>query len=227
MTIKALFLDFYGTVVHEDDDIIPIICKDIIEATEVKCDVSEVSRYWWNTFSRMFHSSYGENFVTQRQLGLKSLEETISHFKSSQHAEDIIQKQFIHWQRPEIFEDSIPFLTSCELPIYIVSNIDTDDILKAINYHDIRIDGVITSEDVRSYKPRPEIFLEALRKFNVLSSEVMHVGDSLVSDIQGAQAVGIQTTWINRRSKLIPEHINPNYIIKDLSELMEILGKSQ
>lgn len=31
MSIKAIFLDFYGTLVHEDDDIIPLICKEIQE----------------------------------------------------------------------------------------------------------------------------------------------------------------------------------------------------
>lgn len=30
-------------------------------------------------------------------------------------------------------------------------------------YHGIQVDGVLTSEDVRSYKPRSKLFEEALR----------------------------------------------------------------
>jgi hypothetical protein len=67
MAIKALFLDFYGTVVHEDDDIIPIICREIIEAAEENFSENEVSRYWWEVFSKMFQNSFGDSFVTQRK----------------------------------------------------------------------------------------------------------------------------------------------------------------
>jgi len=46
--------------------------------------------------------------------------------------------------------------------IYVVSNIDRDDVIKAIAYHGLKPAGVFTSEDARSYKPRAEIFEMAL-----------------------------------------------------------------
>jgi HAD superfamily hydrolase (TIGR01549 family) len=44
---------------------------------------------------------------------------------------------------------------------------------------------ILTSEDVKSYKPRPELFLEALRRNNVKPDEVIHIGDSITSDGRG------------------------------------------
>lgn len=223
MTIKAIFLDFYGTVVHEDDEIIPVICQQIKNTSLEECSIEEIGRYWWNLFSKMFQNSYGESFDNQRNLGEQSLNMTIQHFNSSCITDDIIQEQFKHWQEPGIFDDSKVFIESCNLPIYIISNIDTSDVMAAIEYHQIKVSGVITSEDVRSYKPRSEIFMEALRRYDLKNTEVLHVGDSLISDIEGAQMMGIRTAWINRKNKIRKDDIKPDYIIKDLTELNRIL----
>lgn len=219
MTFKALFLDFYGTVVHEDDEIIQTICTEIKDSAAEACTNKEIGHYWWETFSSLFVNSYGNSFDTQRNLVTISLNKTIQHFKSSCVADELVQKQFEHWQKPQIFEDSIAFFRSCELPIYIISNIDTSDVIAAIDHHQLKVSGVITSEDVRSYKPRSEIFIEALKAFKLESSEVLHIGDSLINDVVGAQNVNIRAAWINRMNKNIPDHIKPDYMIKSLTEL--------
>ncbi len=44
----------------------------------------------------------------------------------------------------------------------------------------------------------------ALKKVNLQPDEVVHIGDSLSSDIKGASALGINTVWINRDGKVVP-----------------------
>lgn len=46
--IKALFLDFYGTVVHEGEDLIPMICQQIHRESELQTDISprQIGEYW-------------------------------------------------------------------------------------------------------------------------------------------------------------------------------------
>ncbi|WP_325168656.1 HAD family hydrolase [Paenibacillus sp. S28] len=122
-------------------------------------------------------------------------------------AEDIIKIQFEHWQRPKIFEDTKPFLQSVRgLTTLILSNIDTKDIHEAIRYHDIHFNDVITSEDFKSYKPNPELFKEALLRYNLDPIEVIHIGDSILSDVCGAQNVGIKTIWLNRPNEKSLRH---------------------
>ena len=193
----------------------------IKETSSEDCTIQEIGQYWWKSFSNMFHESYGKSFDNQRNLGRTSLRTTIDYFKSDCIAEEIIQEQFEHWQKPGIYEDAL-FL-SRKLPIYIISNIDTSDVMTAIRFHNLKVTGVITSEDVRSYKPRSEIFVEALRRYELKVAEVLHVGDSLTSDVVGAQALGIRAVWINRMNKLKPDHIQPDYIIKKLTELEGII----
>lgn len=114
---------------------------------------------------------------------------------------------FEHWRNPPIFEDAANFLALCDIPYYIVSNIDTDDVMAAIHYHDLMPAMIFTSEDAKSYKPRSELFEMALKETNLNPQEIVHIGDSLNSDFKGASSLGINTIWINRNKKDIPDGV--------------------
>ena len=131
--IKAFFVDFYGTIVHEDGEVIKEITKIICDTGKVE-DPSEVDGFWWKDFQSMFMNSHGETFETQRALEEKSLVHTLEKFSSSANAKELSEKMFAHWVKPPIFDDSHEFFDKSPIPIYIVSNIDTADILQAIAY---------------------------------------------------------------------------------------------
>ncbi|SFE00120.1 2-haloacid dehalogenase/putative hydrolase of the HAD superfamily [Paenibacillus catalpae] len=217
MRAMAIFLDFYGTLVHEDDDILPPIYEQIRTRAAVACEEKEIGEHWWKTLSGLFAVSYGERFKAQRELGLQSLTETVELFRSDCSAEELIRQQFEHWIKPELYEDTLPFLsTFSHLPIYILSNIDTADIAAAAAFHGITVTDIVTSEDVRAYKPRPELFLEGMKRCGLTPSEIVHIGDSYTSDVVGASALGIQTIWLNRLHKRQPQGAEPGYICHDL-----------
>ncbi|MCR5279994.1 MAG: HAD family hydrolase [Lachnospiraceae bacterium] len=203
---KAFFVDFYGTIVHEDGEVIKKI-TDIIYKTGRDADPSEVDAFWWKDFQTMFMNSFGETFETQRNLEEKSLVHTLEHFGSDADAKELSNMMFAHWIKPPIFEDSKEFFEKTPLPVFIVSNIDTADILQAIAYHDLHPAGLFTSEDARSYKPRKELFELALKSIGLSPDEVIHIGDSVSSDIQGATKVGISALWLNRFGKDIPKGV--------------------
>lgn len=203
---KAIFLDFYGTVVFEDGESIEKISK-IIQATGEVKDISEVGAYWWNEFYDLFVNAYGENFRKQRDIELQSLAKTIEHFKSSANAVQLSNEMFAYWQKPPIFEESKEFFEKCPVSVYIVSNIDTVDIMEAIKFHGLTPAAVFTSEDAKSYKPRKELFEYALNATGLKPEQVVHIGDSMSSDVKGASALGIDTIWLNRRNREVPEGI--------------------
>ena len=215
--IKAVFIDFYGTVVYEDGEVIQKVSQEIFVSGKVT-DKSEIGSYWWNEFQTAFNNAYGDSFETQRILEYKSLEKTIKHFKSSADAVKLSNLMFRHWIKPPIFEESKQFFELCPVPIYVVSNIDRADVLQAIKYHGLKPAGVFTSEDAKSYKPRKELFEFALNNVELSAGEVLHIGDSLSSDIKGASSVGINAIWVNRNNKEIPSGVTA---VKNLIEIFD------
>ena len=216
--VKAVFIDFYGTIVHEDGEVIKKVSQEIFDTGNVK-DKSEIGAYWWNEFQTAFLSAYGSQFKTQRELEYQSLEKTIQHFNSTADAKKLSNLMFEHWVSPPIFEEAKRFFAVCPVPIYIVSNIDRNDILKAIEFHDLKPAGVFTSEDAKSYKPRKELFEFALIDTKMSAEQVVHIGDSLSSDVKGALSVGIQAVWVNRSGKAIPDGI---ISVKNLPEVFDM-----
>jgi len=205
MKYKAVFLDFYGTLVHEDDIAIENITRKMSECSMLQNPPKEIATYWWTEFRRLFESSCGKNFQTQRKLESISIQRTLEHFKCGNTDFDIEETLFSHWIKPKIFDDTMQFLSLNVLPVCIVSNIDRDDILRAVHFHRMNFTGIITSEDAKAYKPRREIFEMALAKMNVLPREALHVGDSLSSDVYGARNCGIDTFWLNRSKRAAPD----------------------
>jgi FMN phosphatase YigB (HAD superfamily) len=59
--------------------------------------------------------------------------------------------------------------------------------------------------------------------FSIIPSDTVFIGDSLSSDISGANNVGIHSIWYNRNEEINNTLIIPNQEIKDLSELKKIL----
>ena len=205
--IKAFFVDFYGTVAHEDGEVIKKITQIIFDTGKAE-NKGEIGSFWWNDFQNMFLESYGERFELQRTLEKRSLEHTLEKFGSSADADTLSNMMFEHWIKPPIFEESKAFFETSPIPVYIVSNIDKSDILKAIEYLGLKPSGVFTSEDARSYKPRCELFELALKGTGLKPDEVIHIGDSVSSDIKGAAAVNIRALWLNRFGKEVPNGID-------------------
>lgn len=203
---KAIFLDFYGTVVFEDGENIRKITK-IISETGKASEPSAIGGYWWDVFYQSFVNSYGESFRTQRDIEQESLAKTIEHFQSTADATELSNEMFEYWQKPPIFPESKQFFAESPVPVYIVSNIDTCDINAAIAYHGLTPAGVFTSEDAKSYKPRKELFEYALKCTGLQPEDVVHIGDSLSSDVKGASSLGIDTIWVNRGNRPIPEGV--------------------
>ncbi len=215
--IKAFFVDFYGTLVHEDGEIIKEITQLIFETGKAESP-QEIAGFWWNDFQNMCLNSHGETFETQRALERRSIEHTLNRFRSPAKAEELSDKMFRHWMKPPAFEDAKRFFELSPLPIYIVSNIDTDDVQAAIEYHGFTPAAVFTSEQARAYKPRKELFELALKETELTPNEAVHIGDSLGSDVKGAAGAGIRAVWLNRFGRAVPDGV------VSAAGLLDVLG---
>lgn len=122
-----------------------------------------------------------------------------------------------------VYEDTIEFLEQVtkEYNVCIVSDADDGMIPSFYKTYGIHL---FTSERYQSYKndERNNMF-KALQEFYAVDPEqIIHIGDS-VSDIHGAHREGIITCWLNRNNKSWEHEEKPDYIIKSLSEIKDIL----
>ena len=228
MSIKAVFFDFYNTLSRFDpprEELQINICKSFgINVTK----------------SQILHG-YGlaDSFMA-REIGIRPLrsrtKQEIIHFFAE------YQRLVMHGSGIDIsieegesmfralrklpydftlFEDAIPTLRKLKadgFKLGILSNNDDDmdAICTKLGLTQF-LDFVITSGQVGSGKPKPEIFIKALDIVNVKPSESIHVGDQYESDIKGALGVGIKPILIDR------DDMDPNFNECDrIRSLLEI-----
>lgn len=91
--IKAFFIDFYGTVVHEDGLVIKEITRQIMASGHADNE-SEIAGFWWKEFQDLFMSSHGVTFQTQRALEEESLRGTLVKFGSDLDAKELGKLMF-------------------------------------------------------------------------------------------------------------------------------------
>jgi 2-haloacid dehalogenase/putative hydrolase of the HAD superfamily len=224
--VKAIFLDFYGTLVEEDDKIVFSIVENVVNNSKNnKINNSDVGQFWWKEFTSLCHIHNGDNFKLQKEIEYISLTNTIKNFESDINVENELKKQFEYWKKPTIFSDSIFFLEKIQFPVIIVSNIDRNEIIKAIDYIKIDVKNVITSEDTLYYKPNENMFKIAMEKNNLKVNEIIHIGDSLSSDILGANNVNIKSIWLNRKGNQNKSNAIPDLIANNFNEIIENINK--
>ena len=87
-----------------------------------------------------------------------------------------------------------------------------------------QMDGIFLSEQLGVEKPNKAFFDKVLETVSPESlSEVMIVGDSLTSDMQGGINAGIHTCWYNPDRKPLPDAYPVDFVISDLHELIPLL----
>jgi len=124
-----------------------------------------------------------------------------------------------------LFDDVAPALDELKergLTLGLISNVDFDisSMLDELGLP-AWLDVVVTSLDAGANKPRPEIFLEAIRRAGVPPSEAVYVGDQYRVDVVGANGAGLKGVLIDRYGYY--ENINDCLRIRSLTELSRYL----
>ncbi|MDT0157818.1 HAD family hydrolase [Microbacterium sp. ARD32] len=221
MAYRGVLLDFYGTLVDEDDPVI----AGIVGRIERRHPGSDAGGSWSRAFSDAVGAAHRDAFRTQRDIAVSSLAATLRELGSSLDPEELLQEQFAYWRAPAVRPDAVAFLTTLELPVCVISNIDREDLDAALEHTGLPLANVVASDDIRSYKPRAELFEEGLRMLALPASEVLHVGDSVSSDIGGANALGIDVAWVNTHSRDLPQTMSVVQECRELTELLPLLTR--
>ncbi len=86
------------------------------------------------------------------------------------------------------------------------------------------ITAAFISEEAGATKPSKAYFDYVFARIPGLTTEnALLIGDSPVSDIQGANNAGLPSCWYNPHHEVLPDGIHADYVISDLRELLSIV----
>jgi 2-haloacid dehalogenase len=87
----------------------------------------------------------------------------------------------------------------------------------------LRFDAVLSVDELRIYKPAPEVYELAVRKLQTRKEDIGFVSSNCW-DALGAKSFGFTVYWINRGGAPVDRlGFSPDVILKSLGELTETL----
>jgi putative hydrolase of the HAD superfamily len=121
-----------------------------------------------------------------------------------------------------VFDDvrpSLRELRDCGVSLVVVSNWDVSltEVLGRVGLSPL-LDGIVTSAAVGERKPAAGIFEHALRLARTVPGQAAHVGDSVLEDVEGARAAGIEAILVRRDGGSGPSGVRT---ISSLAELVK------
>ena len=85
------------------------------------------------------------------------------------------------------------------------------------------ITGAFISEDAGASKPSALYYEYVLSRIGAPREDCLAIGDSLATDIRGANNAGLPCCWFNPGGKPRPEDLRIDYEIRDLRELLSFV----
>jgi 2-haloacid dehalogenase len=218
--IKGVLLDFYGTVVEDDDAAMDAIAGRVAAGASTPVSAHDVGEAWGREYEAV---AAGPEFRSLRECALVSLATVMAEVGCAGDPAALCARQFAYWRSPPLRPGTREFLSRVTVPVCVVSDVDRTDLQAAMAHHALVFTAVVTSEDVGAYKPDRAMFTRALAALGLGAGEVLHVGDSINADVRGAHAAGIRAAWINHRGQAAPQDAPVAYETVDLAGLAAVI----
>ena len=198
--IKAVFVDYTGTIITQGGRDAEALVYRVCKNSDMK-DPSGFIKYWWGMVKEYEDRFEGASYITEDEIVdrmLRRCEEEI-HLQENLDELHALCQRF--WMYAPLFDDVKEFFEECPYPTYIISNNGEEYIAEAMRANGISPAGIVTADMVKAYKPHPALFRKALEISGCTVDAVVHIGDSITSDVNGAKAVGIKPIVLDRDGK--------------------------
>lgn len=217
--LKAVFVDYTGTIVKEVGPDIQEVISRTYRNSDIESPQAMVS-YWWKLLNEYEEKSCGSSYISEDDI----VDELLNICERELHLEENMEELHAAFQRfwmyAPAYEDTKEFFENCPLPVYIISNNAGKYIEESMKDKGLHPAGIISSDMARAYKPHRAVFEKALEVSGCRADEVIHIGDSVSSDVEGAVAAGIRPVLIDREGTKAAEGV---LAVKSLTEVLPLL----
>ena len=226
---KLMTFDCYGTLVDWEAGILEVLRPWAVGARIVAGE-QDLLRAFGDAESSAEHAKPKSVY---REILRETMNGIAGQFKktSSVAEQEALANSVGDWP---VFADTVESLRALKgwHKLMVVSNVDKLSFSKTGPKLGVRLDGLVTAEEVGAYKPDTRMFARALQvaaRMGIEKGEVLHVAQSLYHDIVPAKAMGLTTVWVDRREGKAggatpsPQgDAAPNLKVDSLRELVEL-----
>lgn len=230
--IKAVLFDAIDTLFAAHPDKVGMYIRIIDRVAGLKVSYADMNRVWNEVINEAENAASNEMNSTIPALAWDGFNAKILR-KLGYNGTDIDEKgetlRLESWTNPENFSlypdvrETLEKLSEQQILIGCLSN-EAEGLYKFFTHFGIDqyFKTIVISEVEGCEKPSQKIFNTAVERLGVNINEVMHVGDSFVSDYTGAKNAGLHPVLIDRDKK-----INDDGIIKidQLSKVLDLVAK--
>lgn len=219
--IRAVTFDAFGTLIDTGRDVLIHVSRAVCQDHRPSLAPEVLLETW----DRYFFGAEYDEFQNLAATTEDSLAKAMADFGIEAEPRPYVEMLERMWSHARAYPEATAVLARMDgLPRAVVSNADDAFLRDILTKNALTFDHVITSESVRAYKPRARIFEVALERLRLEPDQVVHVGDSLTADVEGAGRLGMRTVWVNRgglvRGASDP---SPDHEIRDLTPLPALL----
>lgn len=221
---KLLIFDAYGTLFSTGTGSLDAVA-DILRLQDKEISVAGFYADWKQYHRKHIDECNADIFVPEREIFAKDLRVLYERYHINRPYEQDVSIMLDSLTGRKLFPEVKQTIEELRKTFRIVigSTTDTEPLLQNINNTGLIVDAVYTSEIIGKYKPVREFYEYILTCEGYSSKDAVFIGDSLLDDIYGPQAVGISTILVDRGHKYNAQaDIKPDYVGADLSELLNL-----
>ena len=227
MRYPILWFDLDNTLLHFSDSshqAFSALCK------EIGLEEKEDSYAIYNKINKVEWKLFEEGKITQDQLKHSRFQNYFDHigfdFKGLT-ANSIYLKYIIEFPS---YVDGVEDLLGHVHKSGYTSSIITNGMkevqrprIKKCNWEHYFKD-IFVSDEMGVAKPQIDFFNHCLKESGSPNkADILVIGDTLESDILGAKRAGLKSCWINPNKEFCPPDLIPDYEIRSLNDLMDII----
>ncbi len=216
MKLDALVFDAYGTLfdVHS----VMRRCEACWPGKGAALSAAWRSKQLEYTWQRSLMRAY-RPFSEVTRDALKHSCEALGLPLSSAQTEELMQE----YRRLSLFPDVMQALQDLDGKKAILSNGSPDMLEPLVKQSGLRFDAVLSVDELRIFKPAPEVYALAVERLGVPASRIGFVSSNCW-DALGAKAFGFNVFWINRTGAPVDRlGVQPDAVLKTLGDLPEVL----
>ncbi len=219
--IRAVFIDYTGTLMQEESRYAMQLATMMLENSSME-SIQEVLRIWWGLIKKYEAQSYAERYITEDEILFRAIHELETEYDFHCDKEEFQALTHRFWSKSPAFDDVRPFFEKCTLPIYLITNNGLEYVRVFLEDQGLQCAGIVCGDMVKAYKPHRELFEKALEISGCTPDEVLHIGDSITSDVNGALAVGIRACLLDRKGAKKGEKPESYQICSSLYEVLDL-----